>query len=162
MTAGAVKKCKWAAEHFEEVLAAALIAAMACLAMLNVVTRYLIQLPLAFTEELEVNAMVWLTLLGAASAFRKRKHLRLLFFTQKFSPFVQKIIERIVSFMAAGLFGCLGYLGWMQLLDERFLEITSESLGYPQWIYTLAIPFSCALVVIRIIQAEWRTVERKN
>ena len=126
MTTGAVKKCKWAAEHFEEVLAAALIAAMACLAMLNVVTRYLIQLPLAFTEELEVNAMVWLTLLGAASAFRKRKHLRLLFFTQKFSHLVQKIIERIVSLMAAGLFGCLGYLGWMQLLDEKFLENISE------------------------------------
>ena len=70
----------WAAEHFEEMLGAALLAAMACLAMANVVTRYLIELPLAFTEELEVNAMVWLTLLGAAAAFRKRKHLRLLFF----------------------------------------------------------------------------------
>lgn len=144
----------------EEVLAAALIAAMAILAMVNVVTRYLIQLPLAFTEELEVNAMVWLTLLGAASAFRKRKHLRLLFFTQKFSPFVQNMIERLVNLMAAVLFCSLGYLGCLQLLDERLLEITSESLGYPQWIYTLAIPIGCALVVIRILQAEWRTLRR--
>ena len=146
----------------EEVLAAALIAAMAILAMVNVVTRYLIQLPLAFTEELEVNAMVWLTLLGAASAFRKRKHLRLLFFIQKFSPFIQKLIERLVNLMAAFLFCSLGYLGWLQLLDERFLEITSESLGYSQWIYTLAIPIGCALVVVRILQAEWRAIRGGN
>ena len=144
----------------EEVLAAALIAAMAILAMVNVVTRYLIQLPLAFTEELEVNAMVWLTLLGAASAFRKRKHLRLLFFTQKFSPLVRKVIERLVNLMAAALFCGLGYLGWLQLLDERLLEITSESLGYPQWVYTVAIPLGCALVVLRILQAEWRTFRK--
>lgn len=146
----------------EEVLAAALIAAMAILAMVNVVTRYLIQLPLAFTEELEVNAMVWLTLLGAASAFRKRKHLRLMFFTQKLSSFVQKILERLVNLMAAVLFFSLGYLGWLQLQDERLLEITSESLGYPQWIYTLAIPIGCALVVLRILQAEWRTLRSGN
>ena len=154
-------KRKWVAEHFEEVLAAFLMAAMACLAMTNVVTRYVIQLPLAFTEELEVNAMVWLTLLGAASAFRKRKHLRLIFFTQKFSPSFQKCLERLISLMSAGLFCWLGYLGWLQLLDERFLEITSESLGYPQWLYTIAIPMGCGLVVIRIIQAEWRSFARK-
>ena len=146
----------------EEVLAAALIAAMAILAMANVVTRYLIQLPLAFTEELEVNAMVWLTLLGAASAFRKRKHLRLLFFTQKLAPPVRRLMERGMNLMAAALFCCLGFLGWLQLQDERLLEITSESLGYPQWLYTLAIPIGCALVVVRILQAEWRTFRREG
>jgi len=139
-------------------LGAALLAAMATLAMANVVTRYLIQLPLAFTEELEVNSMVWLTLLGAAAAFRKRKHLRLLFFIQKLQPASRVILERLLNIMAAALFCYLGYLGWLQLLDERFLEITSESLGYPQWLYTLAIPIGCLLVVIRIIQAEWRNV----
>ncbi len=146
----------WAAEHFEEMLGAALLAAMACLAMANVVTRYLIELPLAFTEELEVNAMVWLTLLGAAAAFRKRKHLRLLFLVGRLPPSRRIVLERLLNGTAALLFCYLGYLGWLQLLDERFLEITSESLGYPQWLYTLAIPFGCLLIVIRIIQAEWR------
>jgi TRAP-type C4-dicarboxylate transport system permease small subunit len=150
------KALRWFAEHFEEVLGASLLAAMAILAMVNVVTRYVIQLPLAFTEELEVNAMVWLTLLGSAAAFRKQKHLKLLFFIQKLSPFARTVVERLISLMSAGLFVTLGYLGYLMLLDERFLEITSESLGYPQWIYTVAIPFGCLLVVIRIIQAEWR------
>ena len=147
---------RWFAEHFEEVLGASLLAAMAILAMVNVVTRYLIQLPLAFTEELEVNAMVWLTLLGSAAAFRKQKHLKLLFFIQKLGPKPRALLESGISLMSAALFVSLGYLGYLMLMDERLLEITSESLGYPQWLYTLAIPFGCLLVVLRIIQAEYR------
>lgn len=137
-------------------LGASLLAAMAILAMVNVVTRYVIQLPLAFTEELEVNAMVWLTLLGSAAAFRKQKHLKLVFFIQKLSPLPRSVLERLISLMSAGLFIALGYLGYLMLMDERLLEITSESLGYPQWLYTLAIPFGCLLVFMRIVQAEWR------
>ncbi len=137
-------------------LAATLLAGMAILAMVNVVTRYFIQLPLAFTEELEVNGMVWLTLLGAAAAFRKGKHLRLHFFVQKLPPILQRLVDLLICILAVLLFCWLGYLGWLQLADEKLLEITSESLGYPQWIYTLAIPCGSALVVFRIIQAEWR------
>nr|MBM1003342.1 TRAP transporter small permease subunit [Desulfofustis sp. PB-SRB1] len=59
----------WLATHLEELLGACLLGAMAVLAMANVLTRYLIDLPIAFTEELEVNAMVWMTLFGAAAAF---------------------------------------------------------------------------------------------
>jgi len=151
-------KLRWCAEHFEEMLGAALLAGMAILAMANVITRYVIQLPLAFTEELEVNAMVWLTLLGSAAAFRKRRHLRLLFFLDRLRPQMVKVFERLAGLLAVLLFGSLGYLGCLQLLDEKLLEITSESLGYPQWIYTLAIPVGCLFVITRIIQAEWRTM----
>lgn len=41
----------------------------------------------------------------------------------------------------------------MQLLDEHLLEITSESLNVPQWIYTTCIPDGCLLIVFRIIEA---------
>ncbi|HBH27612.1 MAG TPA: C4-dicarboxylate ABC transporter permease [Desulfofustis sp.] len=144
----------WLATHLEELLGACLLGAMAVLAMANVLTRYLIDLPIAFTEELEVNAMVWMTLFGAAAAFRKKRHLRLTFFLQNLPARGRWFIERFTSLCAVILFACLGYLGWLQLLDERLLGITSESLGYPQWIYTVAIPAGAVLVIIRIIIVE--------
>ncbi len=154
-----MSKTRWIAEHFEEVLGALLLSAMACLAFANVVTRYLFHLPLAFTEELEVNSLVWLTMLGTSAAFRKGSHLRMLFFYEKFSPLVRNIIDQLVSLLAFGLFATLGYLGYQQLLDERLLEITSESLNFPQWIYTVCIPVGCGMILIRIVQASilaWR------
>lgn len=151
-----MQKFRWIAGHLEEVLGASLLGGMACLAFANVITRYIFEYPLAFTEELEVNALVWLTLFGTAAAFRRRSHLRMLFFLDKFSLQTQKVFNLAMSALGIGLFGYLGYLGYMQVLDEKLLEITSESLNLPQWLYTVCIPIGCGLIVIRIIEATIR------
>lgn len=144
---------RWFVEHLEEVLGALLLASMACLAFANVVTRYVFQYPLAFTEELEVNALVWLTMFGTSSAFRRRKHLSMLFFQDKLSEKIRYVLHILIAILSVCLFASLGYLGYLQLMDERFLEITSESLNLPQWLYTVCIPIGCAMIVCRIIQA---------
>ncbi len=148
-----MRKIQWVAGHLEEMLGATLLLVMAVLAFANVITRYVFEYPLAFTEEIEVNALVWLTLFGTASAFRRRRHLRMLFFQDNFSHEIRKILNIGIALMGAGLFTALGYLGYKQVLDERFLEITSESLNYPQWIYTVCIPIGCVLIVFRILEA---------
>ena len=142
---------RWIAEHLEEVLGAGLLALMAGLAFANVLTRYLFHLSLAYTEELEVNSLVWLTLVGASSAFRKRRHLRMVFFRERLPLPLKNLLDLIMAGLGMALFSLLGYLGYQQLLDERLLEITSEALGLPQWLYTVAIPVGCALVVLRIL-----------
>ena len=157
-----MNKVRWVAEHFEEVLGAVLLSAMACLAFANVVTRYLFHLPLAFTEEIEVNSLVWLTMLGTSAAFRKGCHLRMLFIYDKFSPLLRGIIDQFISIISFGLFSVLGILGYRQLLDERFLEITSESLNFPQWIYTVCIPAGCVLILIRIAQSSFQSWKGKT
>jgi len=144
---------RWFVSHFEEVMGALLLGVMACLAFANVITRYVFEYPLAFTEELEVNALVWLTMFGTAAAFRRKHHLRLLFFQEMLPVSLQKLLQLLMGILAVGLFVWLGYLGYMQLLDERLLEITSESLNLPQWIYTVCIPVGCAMIVIRIIES---------
>jgi C4-dicarboxylate transporter DctQ subunit len=144
---------RWIADHLEEILGASLLAMMACLAFANVITRYVFQYPLAFTEELEVNALVWLTLFGTSSAFRRRRHLSMLFFQDKLPAKLRYLVHVAIVLLSTGLFASLGYLGYLQLMDERFLEITSESLNLPQWLYTICIPVGCLMIVFRIIQA---------
>lgn len=153
---------RWITEHIEEVLGASLLAVMACLAFANVITRYIFQYPLAFTEELEVNALVWLTMFGTASAFRRRKHLSMLYFRDKFPQGIRIALELCVPALGVGLFASLGYLGYLQIVDERILEITSESLGVAQWLYTICIPIGCALIVFRIVQASVREIQERK
>ncbi len=146
-------KIRWIAGHLEEMLGAVLLLVMAVLAFANVITRYVFEYPLAFTEEIEVNALVWLTLFGTACAFRRRHHLRLLLLQDKIPEKLRKYLNLSIALIGACLFTALGYLGYRQLLDERFLEITSESLNFPQWIYTICIPIGCALIIFRILEA---------
>ena len=156
-----MRKIQWIAGHLEEVLGATLLFVMAVLAFANVITRYVFEYPLAFTEEIEINALVWLTLFGTASAFRRRRHLRMLFFQDNLSAPIRKILNIGIALLGAGLFTSLGYLGYKQVVDERLLEITSESLNYPQWIYTICIPIGCALIVFRIIEAALAEMREK-
>jgi len=148
-----LRTIRWIAGHLEEMLGAALLLVMAVLAFANVITRYVFEYPLAFTEEIEVNALVWLTLFGTACAFRRRRHLRMLFLQDRLPEKFRIILNIAIALIAACLFASLGYLGYKQLIDERFLEITSESLNFPQWIYTICIPIGCALIVFRILEA---------
>nr|WP_320013075.1 TRAP transporter small permease [uncultured Desulfobulbus sp.] len=149
---------RWIAGHLEEVLGAALLAGMAFLALANVITRYIFHYPLAFTEELEINALVWLTLFGTSLAFRRGHHLRMLFFQDKLPPKLRFWLTQLLQLAGIGLFATLGYLGYLQLVDEYVLEITSESLNLPQWIYTLCIPVGCTMIVLRIIEVVVRDV----
>lgn len=150
---------RWIAGHFEEVMSAALLTMMAVLAFAGVLTRYIFQVPIAFTEELEVNALVWLTLFGTASAFRRKKHLRMLFFQDKMPVKFRRGLNLALNLLAICLFAALGYLGYLQLLDEKLLEITSESLSMPQWIYTTCIPVGCGLIIIRILEASYTEIK---
>ena len=156
-----MRKIHWIAGHLEEMLGATLLLVLAVLAFANVITRYVFEYPLAFTEEIEVNALVWLTLFGTASAFRRRRHLRMLFFQDNFSEKARQILNIVIALIGAGLFTVLGYLGYKQVVDERFLEITSESLNYPQWIYTVCIPIGCMLIVFRIVEAAISEMRKK-
>lgn len=155
-------RVKWLIEHFEEVTCVCLLSLMAILAFAGVVTRYVFHYPIAFTEELEVNALVWLTLFGTSSAFRRGKHLQMLFFQDKMPANVTKVMRIMINLLCITLFACLGYLGYLQMVDERFLEITSESLDWPQWLYTLCIPVGCAFIIARIIEAMFKEHKGAN
>ena len=151
----------WIIEHIEEMLGASLLAAMACFAFANVITRYVFQYPLAFTEELEVNALVWLTMFGTSSAFRRRKHLSMLYFQEQLPASFRRALKVLIPLLGIGLFATLGFLGYLQIVDEKILEITSESLGIPQWFYTIGIPIGCSMIVLRIIQASYREIKEQ-
>lgn len=148
---------RWLAGHLEEVLGALLLGSMACLAFANVLARYLFHYPLAFTEELEVNSLVWLTMLGTAAAFRRNRHLRLTFFLAKFPPRIQRLLAMLMTLAGMVLFAVLGYFGYLQMLDERDLEITSEALNLQQWYYTLGIPVGVVLIILRMFESLLKT-----
>jgi TRAP-type transport system small permease protein len=102
-----VTKLKYLYAHFEEVVSTALLAIMAVFAFLNVITRYFIQYSFAFTEEIEVALLVWVTMLGAAAGFRRGMHLGFTFLSSKMPAAGRKILFVMGSLLAVFCFGVL-------------------------------------------------------
>jgi TRAP-type C4-dicarboxylate transport system permease small subunit len=146
------KNLKWFVLHFEEVLCATLFGIMAIVAFVNVISRYLLKYSLAFTEELLISFFVWVTLLGAAIAFRDGSHLGFNFITDRLPQKIRKVLLWFSTLLAAFLFVFLIYFSIYQIKEEIVLKITSMGIGIPQWWYTIGMPVWGILIIVRIFQ----------
>jgi TRAP-type C4-dicarboxylate transport system permease small subunit len=147
-----MKRFKWFLKNFEEVCGAFLLFSMALLAFINVLTRYFIKYSFASTEELEVASLVFLTMLGSSAAFKKDLHLKLMYLENKASPRYKFFLNVLALLLSLFLFTTIGFLSYFHIIDEIDLNITTEALNIPEWIYVLAIPLGSILINIRIIQ----------
>jgi TRAP-type C4-dicarboxylate transport system permease small subunit len=135
----------------EEALVAAAMAAMALITVANVVTRYLTDISLAFTEEYSVVLMVLVALLGTAVATASGRHIRIAYFVELMGPRGQRIAEMIAMVLTVLCFGILVWYGWRLAYDEYRFEVLSNGLGNPNWWYTGWLPVLSAIVVLRAI-----------
>jgi TRAP-type C4-dicarboxylate transport system permease small subunit len=157
-----MKNLKWFFHNLEEVCGASLLFAMALLAFINVLTRYFIHYSLAFTEELEISGMVYLTMFGASAAFKKDLHLKLMFFELKANHTIRKALKLFSLLIGFTLFALLAFLSYFHIKDIVELEIRTESLDIPEWLYVMAIPLGSLLINFRIIQKIIETVKSKE
>ena len=156
------KSSKWFITHIEEVLCALLFAIMGIIMFVNIISRYLLKYSLAFTEELVVSLFVWMTLLGAAIAFREGSHLGFSFITARLPIKIQKFLTWITALLGSILFLFLIYFSYFQIKDEIILKITSSGIGVPQWWYSIGMPVWSVLVIIRIFQGACRASKNQG
>jgi len=142
-------------DHLEEGACVLIFGVMTVVALVNVVTRYVIRYSLAFTEEIVVSLFVWLTLLGTAIAFRQGSHLAFTYLVERTPPPLHRLALALSTASSAGLFLALAWFGLGQIRSERMLGTTSEALAIPQWWYTAGIPVLSLLIIVRILQSAW-------
>lgn len=149
-------------ENLEEVAGVILLAVMAVFAFLNVITRYFIQYSFAFTEEVEVACLVWLTMLGAAAGFRRGIHLGFDLLKLRFPKFGKNILFPLSTLLTLATICVLIWFSIYQIKDEINFKTTTEALDIPQWWYTLAIPVGGVFVIFRIIEAAFKELRKEG
>lgn len=73
-------------------IAALLLSVMTFLVLFQVFTRYVLNSPAAFTEELVRYFLIWTGFIGAAYAFSTRQHMSLVLLRDKLKPAKRKIL----------------------------------------------------------------------
>ncbi len=63
----------------------------------QVVNRYLLHLPIAWTEELTRYAFVWVSLLGSVRGARDNAHIKVDVFVAMMAPAVQRIVDLLIG-----------------------------------------------------------------
>lgn len=120
---------------------------------LQVVSRYLLQTSLAWTEELARFAFIWLASLGAAYAFKTRSHFLLRFVVDRFSARSQQRIATAVALMVSVF---LVVFIWQAVL---YTQSVSSQIA-PGTGLSKAVPASAAVVggilMLHYVVRNWR------
>lgn len=146
---------KFTLSGVERFLMAASMGTLCLLTMANVLVRYFTDISFAFTEEISVALLVVMTLVGASHAFASNHHIAISYFVER-KPALAEAARRFAALCSLAMFGLLAWYGAQMAWDDYSFEVTSPSLGVPQWWYTVWLPFLSAVIVLRLLVVLWR------
>jgi TRAP-type C4-dicarboxylate transport system permease small subunit len=138
-----LKKC---AEVVARAIAAVLMMAMVVLTLLQVVTRYVFETPLPWTEELARLDLIYLTFFGSIVAFQRREHLRVEFLVHALPHGLRKWLGVLVDLASILV---LGVVVWQGIpLLRKFWPILSAALLWPTTVFYFPVVFSCFVMLV--------------
>lgn len=132
--------------RWPEIIAARLIlAGFLALSALQVVSRYVFDAPMVWTEELAGNLLIWMTFLGATAIMRSDSHVRVEFIEEIFGWRVAAVVFGLFDLVIIAFLVVLVIGGW-DLMNQLEFERT-PALRIPiAWV--VAIVPAAAIVMI--------------
>ena len=114
----------------------------------QVISRYLLQSPSSFTDELARFLLIWVGILGAAYATGLKLHLAIDVWINRFSSANRQIVDRFIN-IAVALFGLLVMvIGGINLINILLKSGNiSPALSIPIGYVYAVIPFSGLLII---------------
>lgn len=116
--------------------------------LLQVVSRYLLQSPFGFTDELAGYLLIWVGLTGAAYATGEKQHLAIDLISSRFDVRQRKYLELIICFFVSAFAIIVLVIGGISLVYTSFIYgQISASLEIPLGYIYLVAPLSGLLIV---------------
>lgn len=127
-----------------------LLSGMVFLIFAQVLFRYVLNHPLAWTEELSRHFMIWAAFLGAAIAYRKKAHLGVDVLVLQFSPRWQGVMVWFVHLVSILFAGFLVYYG-IDIVKKTMHQLSS-ALGIPMGYIYASIPVGAAIILLFAVE----------
>ena len=121
--------------------------AMVILTCWQVLTRYVLQNPSTWSEELVGYLFAWMSLMGASLITCERGHMNIPIIVERFSAPVQKLLNCLGEVIAFLFSAVILVFGGVQITTLAMGQMTS-SLGVPIGIFYIVLPLCGVLNMI--------------
>ena len=139
-------------DHMEENVLVASYLIIIPILFAQVVSRYVFNHALSWSEELGRYIFIWQVWLGSSYCVQKNRHIRIDLFTNKLSDNSRKIFETIINIVTIVFLVFLTYKGGKIVGLVSKMHQTSPALKLPMAAVYACIPISCILMIIRYIE----------
>ena len=133
----------------ELVVGVSLTVVMVLAVFLQVIFRYVVNLPLSWTEELARYIFVWASMIGASMGVKKKTHFCLDSLLKSFPQKQRKIAEVVLYILMSVFLLVLVYYG--TLFSRELFVQTAPGLDIPMAIPYAAVPVGGLLMLIHIV-----------
>lgn len=152
MDAKQIKKTSETLVRIEEVLIGLVVLGVTVLLFVNAVLRYGFDSSLYWAEEFIRYALIWITFIGSAIAFRNESHFGVdLILRVKSEKFVKavRLLNDIICFIFCGF---VAYYGYKMVVFNMGTGQTSPAMQIELWKVYLIIPLSGVVSMVYIVR----------
>ena len=155
-----MKVLKFLNERLEEIFLVILMIAATLLVAAQVVTRFILKVPLPWSEEIARYMFLWLTWVGAAYATKERKHVRIDIIYEKLPEAGKKVCTVISTVIWIIFLGIMVYLSFRLTRSVASGGQIAVGSGIPMWIPYASIPVGMGLMLFRLIQCSVKDIRQ--
>lgn len=128
-------------------IAAVLLSVMTLLVLYQVFTRYVLNSPAAFTEELVRYFLIWTGFIGAAYAFSTRQHMSLVLVRDKLNPSGRRVLMTAIDVLILLFALFVITIGGVKLALSA-VKVYSALLGIPRSLVYSMAPLSGVFIIV--------------
>lgn len=148
---------EWLYRRAENFLAA-MLGAMFVVFLLQIGFRYLLNLPIGWTNEASVVLWIWIVLFGAAFVLGEREEIRFDLFYSAASSRTRRLMALaaaagLLTLYSISLPAAFDYVTFMRVESTAYLKIRFD------WLFSIYVVFVVA-TIIRYIWLGWKALER--
>lgn len=119
----------------------------------QVLTRFILENPSSFTEELARFLLIWIGLLGSAHAYRHKMHLGVDIFVKSLTPLTARVIKQAVQLITiAFAMSVLVFGGGKLMMLATHLDQQSPAMHINMGVIYIALPLSGVLLALFAIE----------
>jgi TRAP-type C4-dicarboxylate transport system permease small subunit len=139
---------------FEDWAAFALFWVMAAVVFYQVFTRYVMDDPAGWTEEIARYFLVAVVFVGAAMSVRKNNHIQVDYFYRLMPKAMGRVLSTMVDVVRCLFLGYASWLTWqlLQRIGNQPMAVIDLPVG---WVFS-AMLFGFVLMFLRSLQVAWR------
>lgn len=128
-------------------IAAVLLSIMTFLVLYQVFTRYVLNNPAAFTEELVRYSLIWTGFIGAAYAFSTREHMALTLIVNKLGDKQKRMLQMGIDILILVFALFVMTIGGFKLVFSA-TQVYSALLGIPRSLVYVMAPISGIFIIV--------------
>lgn len=143
--------------HLEEAVVFAVLVLLVATLGLQVLSRFVFEFPLGWTEELARVGQIWLVFIGAAVGARRAEHFVVELFMERVDFPGKQVVARTIDVIVVAFFCAIAVMAAQATFEGAGQELPTLGISIA-WAY-VAVPIGCLLMAFHFALAWVRPLE---